>query len=572
MELREFAESILLADSLEAKLARPGAQISDENPGPSEKLPEHPGRPEALRFDRKESPPPLPGLHTLEDETQRGILLHFFANHELLATELMALVLLKFPEAPEKFRAGVYKTLREEQHHTTWYLRRMAECGVEFGDYPVNGFFWNAVSSMETPLDYVSRLSLTFEQANLDYSRNYARVFRDSGDIKSALILEKIYRDEISHVSYGLKWFRHWKREEESDWEAFERQLEFPLSPSRAKANGDVTFNTDGRFEVGFDTEFVRHLQTFQRSKGRTPRIFWFCPDPENAMTHQAYHPRHAVAKLTSELEILTAFMASHEDVVLMDRVPSLEHRERLQRYGFTLPEFVAKDDMESLSARKLAELRPWAWCPQSAELLRGLEPGLPNNARRIADCWNEETRKLYSKATDVGWSKEFAALTPLTFVDPDQIGNVVDDPDLIQVPDKGEWLVKAPFGASGQRNHVWQGEPTRRWAEKIIGQQGSVIIEPRLRRVFDFSVQFEMTSAGLKKLDVVRLENNTRGQFLAAQCGPKPGQALPAELARFLGQFVFPLYGSELREFLEEKLQEIGYRGPIGIDALVYR
>tara|TARA_R110002096_G_scaffold200639_3_gene384631 strand:+ start:4098 stop:6083 length:1986 start_codon:yes stop_codon:yes gene_type:complete len=572
MELREFAESILFADSLEAKLARPGTAISDEAPGPAIKLPEHPERPEALRFDRKDSPPPLPGLHTLEDEAQRGILLHFFANHELLATELMALVLLKFPDAPREFREGVYETLREEQHHTTWYLRRMAECGVEFGDYPVNGFFWNAVAPMETPMDYVSRLSLTFEQANLDYSRNYAKVFRDSGDLKSARILEKIYRDEISHVSYGLKWFRHWKQEDESDWEAFERQLDFPLSPSRAKANSPVEFNTDGRFEVGLDADFVRRLQLFQRSKGRTPRIFWFCPDPENAMTRLEYHPRKTVENLAADLEILAAFVASHEDVVLMNRVPSLEHRERLQGYGFTLPEFVERDAIGTLTERKLAELRPWAWCPQSAELLAELEPNLPKNARRIAECWNEKTRTLYSKANDVAWSMDFARQHPLPFVDPAQIGEIVDDADSIEAPKTGELLLKAPFGASGQRNHVWQGEPTRRWAEKIIEHQGCVIVEPRLKRVFDFSVQYEMTREGLKKLDFVRLENNLRGQFLAAQCGPKPCQALPPELARFLGQFAFPLYGRELRDFLESKLEAIGYLGPIGVDALVYR
>ena len=53
----------------------------------------------------------------------------------------MALVLLKFPEAPPEFRSGVLRTLKEEQMHTKLYLKRMAECGVDFGDLPVNGFF-----------------------------------------------------------------------------------------------------------------------------------------------------------------------------------------------------------------------------------------------------------------------------------------------------------------------------------------------------------------------------------------------------------------------------------------------
>ena len=122
-------------------------------------------------------------------EESRGVLLHFFANHELLAAELMALALLKFPDAPRAFREGLANTLREEQLHTRWYVNRMNQCGVTFGQYPLNRFFWDAVSTMDCPLDYVSRLSLTFEQANLDYARYFAGVLDEAGDKTSASIL-----------------------------------------------------------------------------------------------------------------------------------------------------------------------------------------------------------------------------------------------------------------------------------------------------------------------------------------------------------------------------------------------
>ena len=92
--------------------------------------------------------------------------------------------------------------------HTRLYMKRLGECGVSFGSEPVNGFFWKAVSTMQTPADYVSRLCLTFEQANLDYSRHFAGLFQEAGDTRTAKILDRIYRDEISHVSHGLDWFR----------------------------------------------------------------------------------------------------------------------------------------------------------------------------------------------------------------------------------------------------------------------------------------------------------------------------------------------------------------------------
>jgi uncharacterized ferritin-like protein (DUF455 family) len=237
MEIREFAERVLFGTTLEEKLAQPASELTDDRPGASHAAPEHPGRPADLRFKGPGRGRDFPDLRALEQERERGRLLHFFANHELLATELMALVLLRFPEAPPAFRRGVVQTLQEEQDHTRMYCRRMAECGLTFGEMPVSGYFWRAVSPMAHPMDFVAGLSLTFEQANLDFSRQFAAAFQAVGDDRTAGLLEGIYRDEIAHVAHGLKWFRRWKNPALSDWEAFQSQLKFPLSPQRAKGS-----------------------------------------------------------------------------------------------------------------------------------------------------------------------------------------------------------------------------------------------------------------------------------------------------------------------------------------------
>src|SRR5690349_21095687 len=107
MELRELAEQVLFATTLEEKLWCPEV-IVDEHPGQALVAPGLPGRPPELRFRAAgSSQSDFPGLHQLENERKRGQLLHFFANHELLATELMALALLRFPDAPVSFRRGV---------------------------------------------------------------------------------------------------------------------------------------------------------------------------------------------------------------------------------------------------------------------------------------------------------------------------------------------------------------------------------------------------------------------------------------------------------------------------------
>ena len=402
MELRDFAEQVLFARSLEDKLRAPGS-ITDERPGSAMAPPAAPGRPVELRFKGRDSATvDFPAAHRLEHERERGVLLHFFANHELLATELMALVLLRFPDAPPAFRRGVLQTLRDEQEHTRWYLARMRECGIEFGEIPVSGYFWRSVSGMESPMDYVAGLSLTFEQANLDYCRQFARGFAAAGDSKTADLLERIYKDEIAHVAYGLKWFRRWKNPAESDWDAFCQQLKFPLSPRRAKG---VVLNAEGRRAAGLEPAFIDELNAFSQSKGRTPTILVFNPFVEPRLAAgPAYNPVRHQAALARDLANLPQFLCTQDDVVLVERRPPAAFLSELKQAGFAPPEFVELKAGRipadsSLRQRKLGGLRPWAWGTDAAELFEPLFAQVTGEPRASGLHFNEDIARLYSKA-----------------------------------------------------------------------------------------------------------------------------------------------------------------------------
>ena len=339
MELRDFAERVLFATTLDEKLQCLD-DITDEQPGAAIVMPEAPGRPAKLRFKpRGSGKAEFPRMHHLEQRCERGRLLHFFANHELLATELMALVLLKFPDAPTAFRKGVLQTLKDEQEHARLYLERMKTCGLEFGELPVSGYFWRCVAPMENPIDYVAGLCLTFEQANLDFARHFARGFATVGDADTAKLLDRIYRDEIGHVAYGLKWFRRWKNPGQNDWEAFCRTLKFPLSPQRAKG---FTLNVEGRRAAGLDPQFIAELNVYSQSKGRTPSVFVFNPFAEGRIAEgKAFNPAKSQAQLARDLENLPQFLCRQDDIVLVKQRPSVEFLSAIQQAGFPLPEFV---------------------------------------------------------------------------------------------------------------------------------------------------------------------------------------------------------------------------------------
>ncbi len=374
--MRDIAERVLFAETLEEKLALGPLVAADDSPGPAIALPDAPGRPAELRIRADGVKADFPGTRRLDDDRERGLLLHFLANHELLAAELMALVLLRFPEAPREYRAGVYEAMREEQAHALMYVRRMRECGIDFGELPVSNYFWRVVAPMETPLDFVTRLNLTFEQANLDFSKHYATLFRQVGDTATAAVLEKIHLDEIGHVGHGVKWFRRWKQRGETDWDGFRRCLSFPLTPARAK--GLAPFNAESRRLAGLDDDFIRHLEVCEISRGRTPVLHWFNPSAESharaAAMGKRWQPDKVSLALEHDLEALMLACCRRDDALLMRRLPSVGHLQKLKAAGFELPEMIGPmrpmGPIGAIPPRKLSGLRPWAWSPDASETL----------------------------------------------------------------------------------------------------------------------------------------------------------------------------------------------------------
>jgi uncharacterized ferritin-like protein (DUF455 family) len=593
IQLQEFAKQVLFGTTIEEKLSFPREAIIDTKPGSGFTTPRQLTRPAHLMLRDDGVRAKHPSQAKLVDEKERGRLLHFFGNHELLATELMALALLKFPDAPASFRRGLLETLKDEQIHTQLYMHRMQQCGIEFGELPLNNYFWKSVSSMEDPLDYVTRLSLTFEQANLDYSREYGKIFETVGDDATAKILDKIYHDEIGHVGFGLKWFRRWKASGKTDWEAYRERLVFPLSPARAKGND---FNADGRLEAGLDQDFIKDLEIFQQSRGRTPNVLWFNP---NAEQFAASNSNDLNAKrntpLQNDLAFLPAYLSRQDDVLIMAQRPAPEFLSKIQSYGFHLPE-IHESDITATSEqapdldRKIGDLRPWAWTPDSIAFF-DKTLGEVTRPRPADALWNGGVRDLFSKKWSAHWGKSLAAENQsLDWIAPDTIyGCDVHDIEALQqarqhFADLGyvNLACKAPFATAANGNRcLLEGETISpafsKWLEAIWAEQGTLIVEPWLERVFDFSIQFEMRADDLKLVGYTRMLNNRRGQFQGiltnAFC-----KGIAPELVRFLMERVegrprvYHHYENNVAPRLEAALRAIDFQGPIGIDALVYR
>ena len=586
--VREFAESVLFATTLEEKLARPPRHLTleDTDPGPPlVHAPALPGRPPDLiprAHHHADARARFPGDAALIDERRRAVLLHFFANHELLAVELMALALLKFPDAPRAFRRGVLHTLHEEQEHTRWYAKRMAQCGLRFGDLSVSRMIWDQIAPMESPLDFVSRLSLTFEQANLDFAHHYSRVLREAGDPASAAILHRIYRDEIAHVGHGLKWLRRWKEEKQSDWEAWRARLKHPLSPVRAK--GSVPFNAEGRRLAGLDESFIRKLRLFQQSRGRSPDIWFFNPAAEEewaaATTGRPWHAPKKLNQLAADLEAAFALAASEDDIVLRRRPLSPTHHQRLLDAGITPAESILLPDgngappAEAISPRKPRTLRPWADSPSA----RALAGSLPEFAFAAATS----DPLLFSKAHIADWLAAAHVPEALANLDPapptrsaHTLEQVHSHLAALAASGHARAVIKPALAAAGRgqaRIPTSLLTPDKIKALKRLLTAGPLVVEPFLDAAASFSLQFEARENQVRYLGLVLQQCDSVGRWTASIARPKPASALDPTLAAFLMRDCLPRLHDQIIPLLEQLLTQHPHTGPLGIDTLLYR
>lgn len=256
MEVRQFAEQVLLSESLADKLRAVPGGFTDESPGPTVNVTE-PARSVNLQFAERRTAPPMPRPGAFRDAGKRAIAHHILANHELQALEVMARVALLFSNAPTEFRLGLAAIMQDEQRHTRMHVERAAVLGLQFGELPVNSYIWKKSLGFESLLDYLATLPLLFEGRNLDHTLEFASYFEAADDERSAALMRVVHRDEIEHVRFGLDWLRRLKPADQTDWEAFTSHLAWPLRP--AKARGD-DFQREARRAAGMSDEFIDQL------------------------------------------------------------------------------------------------------------------------------------------------------------------------------------------------------------------------------------------------------------------------------------------------------------------------
>lgn len=506
----------------------------------------------------------MPSFTQLKQDSERGKLLHFFANHELLALETMAWALLQFPNAPEEFRKSLFRTIQEEQRHMVLYVKRMQELGVTLGDFPLNLYFWNTLKTSQSPMDFVVRMSLTFEQANLDFAEEQIQLMNEVGDATTAGILQQVHDDEIQHVKNGLKWFRVWANEFAeksgqvfSEWELYQRLLPYPITARRARGH---FFAQEAREKAGLSSDFIEEVKIVGGSRGRIPQLFIYNPETEIELAGGTWSL--ALKEKIQDLEPLLLWLGLESDVVKLSQTPPLQWRQEVFQVKGEIPAFMTHTtELEKI--QHWDRLCPWGWSKQTDELSTLLKGKL----RNVSELSLEVRKQIYSKTW---WNREFPLLNGESFSR--EVGTVEEAQAwVLKLPNIETWIVKSEFSTSGRGHFLLRKEFIEKDLERFENQKNvnRWSMEPWLNRKYDFSFQYEINGDEFKPFPPRFFKVSPKFQYEGAFLGQRVRPEVPAEAWKALEEAKEEIKLEHHRVL--KALRDLGYTGPVGIDGLLY-
>ncbi|HEX3344600.1 MAG TPA: DUF455 family protein, partial [Polyangiaceae bacterium] len=210
--------------------------------------------------------PKAPKTRGLRAASGRARALHTFFHHELQAAELMAWAVLAFPETPRAFRRGLVRIAEDEIRHMHLYAAHITHLGFAVGQFPVRDWFWERVPACADAASFVATMGLGIESANLEHSASFAARFRAAGDEEGARLQERVGREEIAHVRFGVRWFREFRTT--LDFDTWRCALAPPLSPILMRGR---PMQREARTRAGQTERFLDELEAWQPTTPTDP-------------------------------------------------------------------------------------------------------------------------------------------------------------------------------------------------------------------------------------------------------------------------------------------------------------
>jgi len=185
-------------------------------------------------------------------------LLHAIAHIEFNAIDLAWDITGRFGSSmPKEFTDDWLKVADDESRHFDLMAARLKSYDGAYGDLPAHNGLWQ--SAKDTAHDLKARLAivpLVLEARGLDVTPALILRFKNAGDVTSVAALDVIYKEEITHVKIGYKWFHYLCQKEDMNSQETYHYLVRKYFKGPLKA----PFNKAARHQAGLDEGYYMPL------------------------------------------------------------------------------------------------------------------------------------------------------------------------------------------------------------------------------------------------------------------------------------------------------------------------
>lgn len=207
-----------------------------------------PGRPEHPELV---DPHQLPrrGLGTTAG---RVALVHSLAHIEFNAINLALDAVYRFREMPTNYVTDWLRVASDEGEHFMLLHHRLAELDSHYGAMAAHDGLWDM--ARRTDHDVLVRMALVpriLEARGLDVAPPMIAKLQQLKDEATAVILQRIYTDEITHVEVGNRWFRHVCDQRDLDGAIVFRDLLRGENSAYLRS----PYNREARLQAGFNEQ-----------------------------------------------------------------------------------------------------------------------------------------------------------------------------------------------------------------------------------------------------------------------------------------------------------------------------
>lgn len=307
-------------------------------------------------------------------------------------------------------------------------------------------------------------------------------------------------------------------------------------------------------------------------------KVFFYNPTCEIAISNGtlSYMPNKTLTKFEQDLDLLSMYFASEEDVILTKQMPDSKFLRIISDAGIKLPKIIKLSDIllhpDSLLPNKM-ELHPWGWSPRIHHIFKPLKKYCSEQfLNQPNSYWKDNHKELYSRKTALSVLNDFLQNNNNGYLHHDKKAIICKSVAEIDALIK-KWkqiIIKAPWSSSGRGLQVlrysYLNESITQWIKGTLEAQGYVMVEPLLNKKFDFSLQYYCDGKGnLNFLGLAFFKTNSNGQYNGNILG-----GIPKEIKNFLSEQIIKELSEGMLKELKKSAISDNYCGYFGVDCMI--